>query len=146
MQLMCVCVCVCYVCVCVCVCLCVCVQEAGEEEVMVGPSLPGQGGVQGNYGNFGGYLRPGEGDAMLAYVQVRTCACVCLLCVWLVCVSVCMVRLLRVCPFGRVTRSLRARPTQPPRCHALCMSCASTAPCFVCCAFVSFGSHAVQNA
>ncbi len=34
---------------------------------MVGPQLPGA--APGNRGNYGGFLRPGEGDAMAAYVQ-----------------------------------------------------------------------------
>jgi hypothetical protein len=35
---------------------------------MVGPQLPGV--APGDRGNYGGFMRPGEGDAMAAYVQV----------------------------------------------------------------------------
>jgi hypothetical protein len=37
---------------------------------MVGPVLPaGEGGHAASLGNYGGALRPGEGEAMAAYVQ-----------------------------------------------------------------------------
>jgi hypothetical protein len=32
----------------------------------------------GSRGNYGGHLRPGEGDAMAAYVQVCVCECECM--------------------------------------------------------------------
>jgi len=38
-----------------------------EENAFTGPCLPGV--APGSRGNYGGHLRPGEGDAMAAYVQ-----------------------------------------------------------------------------
>lgn len=43
--------------------------EEEEANAMVGPVLPGMGAAGGSRGNYGGFLRPGEGDAMAAYVQ-----------------------------------------------------------------------------
>lgn len=37
-------------------------------QVLIGPALPG-GDVQGDRGNYGGALRPGEGAAIAAFVQ-----------------------------------------------------------------------------
>ncbi|KAJ9523883.1 hypothetical protein QJQ45_020077 [Haematococcus lacustris] len=38
-----------------------------EENAVIGPQLPAV--APGSRGNYGGFLRPGEGDAMAAYVQ-----------------------------------------------------------------------------
>jgi hypothetical protein len=42
-------------------------RKQEEEEAVVGPQLPSV--APGNRGNYGGFMRPGEGDAMAAYVQ-----------------------------------------------------------------------------
>lgn len=44
-------------------------RKAEEEDVMVGPVLPGGEGGHAVPGSYGGALRPGEGEAMAAYVQ-----------------------------------------------------------------------------
>ncbi len=44
-------------------------KKAAEEDVMVGPVLPGGEGAHAVPGSYGGALRPGEGEAMAAYVQ-----------------------------------------------------------------------------
>ena len=44
-------------------------RKAAEEDVMVGPVLPGGEGAHAVPGSYGGALRPGEGEAMAAYVQ-----------------------------------------------------------------------------
>ena len=40
-----------------------------EEALMVGPTLPAGEGGHAAPGSYGGALRPGEGEAMAAYVQ-----------------------------------------------------------------------------
>ncbi|CAL8469334.1 g8875 [Coccomyxa elongata] len=44
-------------------------RKAAEEDVMVGPVLPAGEGAHAVPGSYGGALRPGEGEAMAAYVQ-----------------------------------------------------------------------------
>ncbi|KAK9908297.1 hypothetical protein WJX75_005676 [Coccomyxa subellipsoidea] len=44
-------------------------RKAAEEDVMVGPVLPGGEGAHAVPSSYGGALRPGEGEAMAAYVQ-----------------------------------------------------------------------------
>lgn len=44
-------------------------RKAAEEDVMVGPALPAGEGAHAVPGSYGSALRPGEGEAMAAYVQ-----------------------------------------------------------------------------
>jgi len=44
-------------------------RKEEEENVLVGPVLPGSEGGHAIPGSYGGALRPGEGEAMAAYVQ-----------------------------------------------------------------------------
>lgn len=44
-------------------------RKAEEEDVLVGPVLPAGEGGHAVPGSYGGALRPGEGEAMAAYVQ-----------------------------------------------------------------------------
>ena len=44
-------------------------RKEEEENVLVGPVLPDGEGGHAAPGSYGGALRPGEGEAMAAYVQ-----------------------------------------------------------------------------
>ena len=44
-------------------------RKEDEENVLVGPVLPDGEGGHAIPGSYGGALRPGEGEAMAAYVQ-----------------------------------------------------------------------------